>query len=421
MKTEDVLPAKRLGSVVAVAMLERASHAKARVAACQDCCRCVDQLGLSGIGKKGVIIVAKAVSEETLSENRAAALDLMELVLSRMNGDMQRLCRICGSSLSDKARRLIEERWSRRKTNPPASRHAEDSSARRSSKIPTPNKASPSEKNARLSSAASSLAPPKGHSGNGTILQDELPALVLRRQTMASPPAKETIGGKRDTIGGSSASFLPGFSSGSGLNFAASSTLRNDDDSLCKTSAPPLSLPSSVQYDPAANPITKATNDRESFSAAASLRARLLKIREKSKNSDSPYAVAPQDKIHMERIEGERKSVPDPPVEEESNTVPSLFVESPGRNECFEQQIGHHEESSEYILGLRIINGLLSKPLPLGEGDKDLDDGIEIMKKFHGAMSKQQSVVVGLSSEELGMLRQSIVDNIDEMIERLSR
>merc|ERR1711957_257267 len=99
-------PPKRLGSIICIPVMERSAHGKARAMACQECAVCVEKVGLSGIGKKGVLIAAKSLSEETLSENRNLCIDLMVLVLARMNGDIQRLVRICGSNLSDKARGL---------------------------------------------------------------------------------------------------------------------------------------------------------------------------------------------------------------------------------------------------------------------------------------------------------------------------
>jgi hypothetical protein len=58
---------------------------------------------LSGIREKGVLVAEK------LSKNKAAFLDLMALLVSRMNNDVQRLSKICGSSLSTTARTLVEE------------------------------------------------------------------------------------------------------------------------------------------------------------------------------------------------------------------------------------------------------------------------------------------------------------------------
>lgn len=57
--------------------------------------------------------MAKALSEESIPENKLAVLDVMIAVLSKMNGDVQKLARLCDQYLSEKARILIEERWVR--------------------------------------------------------------------------------------------------------------------------------------------------------------------------------------------------------------------------------------------------------------------------------------------------------------------
>ena len=411
VKAEDVLPTKRLGSVVAVAMIERASHAKARLAACHDCARCVDELGLSGIGKKGVLVAAAALSQETLSENRAACLELMELVLVRMNGDIQRLARICGSSLSGKARRLLEERWQKRKANGGPPRPSEDSASRRTTRIPTPKKGSPpaSMKAARTTSPKPSLLGSRSTDpGANTILHDELPALVLRPKGTETPPKESSRSTTNSTLG-SSNNFLSGFSAGNeslGLHFSTSSMLA-DHATKADTSSR-LSFPSaSNRFAQAENNAAPSSHvDRESFGAAASLRARLLKIREKSKHPEIALAAA------LSSVSN-NVSFSDTGAPRSTGSIYSSQVEK--------QIVDSGEKSPEYVSGMACIVGLLSKATPLHEADKDLDEGIEAMKKFHAALSKQQNVVVGISTEELSMLRQSIAANVDDMIERFSQ
>jgi hypothetical protein len=413
MKVEDVLPMKRLGSVVAVSMLERASHAKARLTACQDCSRCVDQLGLSGIGKKGVLVAAKALSEETLSENRTACLDLMELVLSRMNGDVQRLARICGASLSDKARRLVEERCQRRKANGIPAKQSEDASRR--SRIPTPQKApqTPAERPSSRSSPgipAPSGATSAGLGMNaGTDLQEELPALVLRHKTTASPAHE---GNSRTN--GRSTNHLPHLIASTdslSFNYSTSSILTDHEAKSSRLFTPSLSSISS-QPPPTLNlPSLRTYAPRESVGAAADLRARLLKIREKSKNpSEMTFSVPPSATVNAE--------VPVPTPHSERVTPENLdtFSISPHPPPSSNQKT-----SCEYQSGMTAIDELLRTATPLPERSKILDDGIECMKRLHAALSKQQNVVAGLTSEDLSVLRQSINHDVDEMIERLAR
>ena len=473
MKQEDVLPAKRLGSVVAVAMIAHASHAKARVAACQDCARCVEELGLSGIGKKGrtesfvdfdsacharihssidsfilvqfcgssgVLVAAKALSEETLSENRAACLDLMELVLSRMNGYVSRLSRICGSSLSDKARRLVEERWSRRNKESSTPRLSDDSIARRS-KIPTPKKASPSEKvtPSSMASASKPLIPPSSKSFEGStsaILRDELPALVLRPPRGTESSTKETIGGARESkFGGSSRDFLANFQPSTeslGFNFSVASILHEEDSGAGKVNTNSFTSSSSAlisQYNNKHNSEIASTfknqnERRESFGAAASLRARLLKIREKSRNPESAYSTSSPEgtKPLSTSSLGSQITLSSIPKPIESQAEVAALPRAPTCTNI-PSGINHGADvvCDEYISGMQGINQILSKATPLEEGDKDLDFSIECMKKFHAALSKQQNVVAGIEGEALVTLRKSIAANVDEVIEQMSR
>lgn len=68
LKKEELLPPKRLGSIVCVAIIERSPHAKARALACQICHDCIVSIGLNGCGKRGVIAAAKILSEERVPE-----------------------------------------------------------------------------------------------------------------------------------------------------------------------------------------------------------------------------------------------------------------------------------------------------------------------------------------------------------------
>lgn len=402
VKAPDVLPAKRLGSVVAVNMIERASHAKVRLAACHDCSRCVDQLGLSGIGKKGVLVAAKALSEEKLSENRTACLDLMELILSRMNGDVSRLARICGSSLSGKARTLVEERWQKHR-GAEASRPAEDSSVRRS-RIPTPKKSSPTHLKGPTSGAPRRTRLGNSEATGATsndILHDELPHLNFSKVTDNRSPARE----RRNTATSSLSDSQNYVSETLGLNFPA-------------VSAASVMQRVPNQLDEINNNVAQTSNfGRESVGAAASLRARLMKIRERSSETDVVVPVntdSSTTEMHALEYSTPAKAFAPttidiaektPTLASADNTVPSSTVAA--------------QMSELFGSYMDIIDNLLAKESPLHENDKDLDDGIECMKKFHAALSKQ-SVAVGISEDELFSLRETIGTNSGSFIETLT-
>ncbi|GKY99911.1 hypothetical protein MPSEU_000944700 [Mayamaea pseudoterrestris] len=114
LQADQFVATKQFGSLVCVAVMESSSQAKARAHSCRLCLHCLDKEGLVSVGKKGVLVVAKSLSDETIPENRSLALDLMEQILTRMNGDFQKLTRICGPSLSTHGMQLLEERWVKR-------------------------------------------------------------------------------------------------------------------------------------------------------------------------------------------------------------------------------------------------------------------------------------------------------------------
>jgi hypothetical protein len=110
LESGTLLSPKSLGSM-SVMVVEKSNHAKGRVFACRLCAKHVDSMGPIFIGKRGILSMAKALSEESIPENKLAVLDVMMAVLSKMNGDVQKLARLCDQHLSEKARVLIEERW----------------------------------------------------------------------------------------------------------------------------------------------------------------------------------------------------------------------------------------------------------------------------------------------------------------------
>jgi hypothetical protein len=66
---------------------------------------------LSAIGKKGIIAVARSYSEETFVENKSLFLDLIGTIIIKMNGDVKKFMKLCGSAyLTSKARDSIEKR-----------------------------------------------------------------------------------------------------------------------------------------------------------------------------------------------------------------------------------------------------------------------------------------------------------------------
>jgi hypothetical protein len=361
LQSESLLPPKRLGGIVCSAIIERSAHAKARVMACQIGLDCVEKTGLAGIGKKGVTSTAKMLSEETIPENRAAALDLMEVILSKMNGEIQRLARICGPNLSEKAREMVEERWQKRP--PPAKqtiRAPSTDSRERDRSTPSQSEA---PRDDRAENAGS----------QSVYYEDQLPALSLRPPSGREMP---TAYSRAREVGQDSSRTDP---------FAFSVTAR----------AAPVSAVTETDHDISEKDSGRSqaadigsTGTESSFGTAASLRARLLKIREKSKGP-----------------------------EESSEELETALVEAIQDAELVEET----SPEAEFGNGLESIKVLVSKNTPLAEEDVDLLDCIETLKKFHAALSKQQKGNFGLSVQTFSALRQLIAENLSDTIEHLTR
>lgn len=360
LQSEDLLPPKRLGGIVCAAMIERSAHAKARVMACHIGLECVEKTGLAGIGKKGVTSTAKMLSEETIPENRAAALDLMEVILSKMNGESQRLARICGPNLSEKAREMVEERWQKRPPPP-----------KQTTRAPT---ADYQERERSIQSQSKATRDGQAENvGSQSVYYDELPALSLRPPSGREMP---TAYSRAREVDQDLSRIDP---------FAFSSTARASPVSAVTETAHDISEKDSGGYKAAD---IGSTGAESSFGTAASLRARLMKIREKSKGP-----------------------------EESSEELETALVEAIQDAELVEEI----SPEAEFENGLESIKVLVSKNTPLGEEDVDLLGCIETLKKFHAALSKQQKGNFGLSVQAFSALRQLIAENLSNTIEHLTR
>lgn len=371
IKSDLIISDKRLGPFVCVPLMENSSQAKARLLACQHCHQCVEAIGLSGIGKKGVLVAAKALSTDKLPENRAAFLDLMVLLVSKMQNDVQRLSKICGSSLSLKARGLVEEHMK---------------------KAPTPSKAplpkTPSPQSPYRPSRPSQLSPPtklsfspKSEFVAPSVFEDELPALDLRRalrhrESPSTTPTKAS--GLRSPSFSSSAQEVTIFSSYSSGESDLGSALPK----------------------PASSPI----------GAAASLRARLMKIREK--NNLIPLPTKPSETIEI-------------PM---SATVTGSNMQ---HIEDYLPMSSHHsgdsilseDLDSEPVLEsfLETIRKLLEKSYHIFETDDDLLSCTDVLKNIHAAVSKQANLAVMISPISVENLREEIRGRASEVVGVLTR
>jgi hypothetical protein len=107
---ENVYPNKQYGSLVCVKVLDKSARSKSRSLAANQIEACVKTAALAAIGKKGLIVLSKALSAENVVDNRVAYLSLFELIVSKLDGDLEKLFSLCGASLSENAKGMITER-----------------------------------------------------------------------------------------------------------------------------------------------------------------------------------------------------------------------------------------------------------------------------------------------------------------------
>eukprot|EP00977_Amphora_coffeiformis_P028441 scaffold35161_cov153-Amphora_coffeaeformis.AAC.5 len=343
LRTHELVPAKRLGPIGCVSVIERSGHAKARSLACQLCLGCIESAGLAGIGKKGVVAAAKTLSEEHIPENKSVTLDLLESILERMGGDIQKLVRICGPSFDGKSRELLEERWQKKdRTQSQAPSRFQPESKIQELTPPRKSKAT----------STRSHQPPDTPESKATVL-DELPALSLRDTAFASKPTRKPSF-TRDVLGGSS------------------SSLRAMDTS--KNVIPVGSLGGSSSSLPAPSTflghVASEDSKSDGLGTAALLRARLIKLKEKT----------------MESFD-----------EDNQLTAAKAFETA--------------DEEFEHTLS--VLQNLFDGPTPITDYDPGMISAAEALKRLHAALSQQQS-----GGEEM---RAVIISRLPETMEYLTR
>lgn len=278
-------------------------------------------------------------------QTKLAALNLLETILSKMNGDIQRLTRICGPALSDKGASDLEEKWNKR--NPTET--IVSSSVTKAPKFLT----SADYDNNALN-----------NSEDGQSIRDELPSFRLDADhTLATGGEKEDTLTTKD--GGT-----PG-------NFALS--YLHSGNTMERTEGGDFSEGTEYHDAREQDEVPGKTDG-----TAASLRMRLLEIKEKSKYSDENVPVT-----------GSRHS-------------------SPGAADGSAGRLGNGEEMAS-------IRSLLKKKGPLREHDSELISSIEALKRIHAAVSKQGNTSLGFSVAEILQFRDSIAGQIDALVDLLTQ
>ncbi|CAJ1952945.1 unnamed protein product [Cylindrotheca closterium] len=446
--SEALCPPKKLGPLVCVPVLEASPYPHARVLACRECYDCVEKIGLSGIGKRGTLALAKALSEEKLLENRNAYLDLMESLLLRMNGDMQRLARICGSSLSAKARDLLEERVTSGGGSKPTSgteslRRTQKPRGSPNREIPSPQKIPRSPtfaKNKTIVPRSPTFEPAKSKGVSGgynSAFGDELPALGLRdsprttqssrlsqgpssySQGMRRGSAKLDVDSANDILSNllDAEEMLEGTGGIARSNSIASSKSSIPETNSQSKSTKLFSVPTQMSAAAAMDKPDSSNSASTEIGAAASLRARLLKIREKTKVTIDTIEVeeeAPQDKFGLSTTFSQETS-------SSTATGPEKAL-SPVRGIPFDNDLYSQGEPRERLSAfLDTLSSLIAKKSPLQEDDDDIFATTDVLKTIHAAVSGQANLAVDLSSSDVTHLRVEIADRASDVVAALTR
>lgn len=319
LHTESTVSPKEFGTLGCSIVIERSAHVKAKTFACEQAKYCISTVGLSAIGKKGLLAVAKFLSEDP-TRHRLAALDLLVEITIKMKNDVSRLSRICGSNLSEKGRQILEERIN--------------------------------------GAHVSTNSPSPVRKGDGVAT--ELPKLSLRQRSPARQtplPTTEDLDETPEDL------------------FVFSTRLSSDsgDKPIAKQQVESL-------------PVSLGTS-----SAAASLRARLLKIREKGMAASAEQEIA----------------------ERESEIQPMLVEDSQPHE--FSSQI---EPIDVYISRFR---SLLEKTPPLDESDNDIEKVITGLRIFHIVLAEKDGSFFNISGQEALRYRPEIMENANTSIDLIRR
>lgn len=289
-----------------------------------------------------------------LAQTRLAALNLLELILSKMNGDIQRLSRICGSSLSDKATFDIEEKWNKRN---------------QAEVIPSPVPIiSRFLSHTYVGDDRLNGGDFKSGSEDRLNIRDELPAFRLDTDPI------DTAEREKDEVHLTKAVGEPGHFS---FPIIRSGNITEEKEEVSASERCEYIGARDLEEDPG-----------KADGTAASLRMRLLEIKEKSKIPDESFPV-------------------------EDRLRPFLNVD----DEIPTESKGTLGKAGEFTT----LRSLLKRKGPLPEHDYALISSIDVLKKIHAALSKQGNSSLGLSYDEIFHFRSSMAVQIDALVDLLTR
>jgi hypothetical protein len=202
---------------------------------------------------------------------------------------------------------------------------------------------------------------------------------------------------------------------------AAPSTFQ--DPALSRTATKLFSSSGSIQSSTSTEQSDIPSTTSSDMGAAASLRARLLKIREKNKEGSadevgpSSRGVATTNSNLLRESQNKPTNFEPPTKESISSPARTLQVEKSGENHAFvPQNSGQHLDTF-----LETLANLIATDTPLREDDTDIFATTDALKTIHAAVSGQAGLAVNLTPDEVTRLREEINDRANEVVAALTR
>jgi len=260
---------QKFGILCCVPVLESSQYSKARVIAMNECRSAIDVAGVHALGKKGLVLVCKCI-DETSAEIRNAAVEVISAVLKKMNGDQQRLLKVCGSSISSKGRASLIEHWEKHTFHDHELTHDVTSQPRSAPK-------------SRRSSLLSTTP---------TVRKTKSPS---RKSMNREVPLNLRLGDtSKESLTGLSSSHLSNITTESGPFTFNDPSTNSRNPTVVPAASLQIDVPPRFVRDDGITDISPATSNNSNASglsssvhsdAAASLRARLKQIRQKHRSS----------------------------------------------------------------------------------------------------------------------------------------
>ena len=370
-KSKSMYNCKSLAGVL-LTVVDFSKNQKARGATMESLVACVSEGGMQAIGKKGLRSVLEGL-DDNVTDVRNSSLNVIEVILGKLNGDKIKLFKLAGSGLSSRGQSLIVERM--KHGGEKAVAEEEDRHVR------TPKK--------RIEGKTDKTPLSDG------VVARELDLKIGEQSMVTSPLKNEECG----DVGEAN----PFHFSDSGVNSRAVLTPRRRKSLSPKVVAEPVVEVGKVVRD-------KDEPARASTGTAASLRARLAAIRGKRSSSSASSMSATQAAIEAAtasvgvtvggreleveeevkaEVEAEVGAVVEPQVVAQVAVEPVAPIEPEQEAESPEPSANEPMAPYSYEELHGQVEALLNSPATVSEDEQVFINGREALKILHSALTSQ--------------------------------